>query len=248
MNRIAIFVGCCLLLISISSSAQDDLVTKKIICYDGKSSIFPASWLDKKVNAKASAADTAFFRSDKEGVAAAFSKIPDEVLEKELKNVYIVGTLKFNRQSFTGTNSRTDIYIVGGNQQETEKTFHHEFSSILLRNYAGYDFQLHWKKISPELLGGNSAAAVKAGYNSVALNEGLMEKGYLTAYSLSNWENDFNMYAENIFSGGKQFWQLADKYPKAMEKVKLVIRFYEEKIWAGFTETYFRSLAGISAN
>lgn len=33
-----------------------------------------------------------------------------------------------------------------------------------------------------------------------------------------------------------------------MEKVKLAIRFYEEQIWAGFTEAYFRSLAGISEN
>lgn len=70
-----------------------------------------------------------------------------------------------------------------------------------------------------------------------------MEKGYLAPYSLSNWENDFNMYAENIFCGGKDFWELLDKYPKALEKARLVIQFYKEKVWGGYSETFFRGLA-----
>lgn len=223
--------------------AQADWLSKHVICYDGKAVIFPPSWLNKKIRAKATAADTSFFHRDTAGLAIAWAKVPERILEAEVEKVYIVGRLQFNGQLFTGTNSSDVIYIAGGDRMETERTFHHEFSSILLRNHPDYEMEMRWKKLSPALLGGSSAYAVKTGYNSVEYDTALMEKGYLAPYSLSNWENDFNMYAENIFCGGKDFWKLLDKYPKALEKARLVIQFYTEKVWGGYSETFFRGLA-----
>lgn len=225
-----------------SASSQDSLLWKKVFLYDGKSTIFPASWLDKKINAKATAADTAGFHNDSVFIAKAFSKYPDDIIIKEVKKIQLLGRLRFNGENFFGTNSRYDLYIALEDNDEIERTFHHEFSSMLLRNHPSYKTEEEWKKLSPELLSTSSAAAMKAGYYSTDYAPELLEKGYISKYSLSNWENDFNMYAEEIFCGGKTFWQLADKYPKLLQKTKLIIRFYQEKIWSGFDEVYFRAL------
>ena len=111
----------------------------------------------------------------------------------------------------------------------------------MLRNYAPFSFETKWKKISPELLNCKSTTAIKDGYFSLEQNAYLLNKGYLAAYSLSNWENDFNMYAEYIFSGDPQFWNLVDDYPLIKEKTKLVIDFYQQ-LHPVFTENYFRLL------
>lgn len=229
-----------LLLLSGFIIAQDTGPEHKIIRYDGVSVIFPASWLDGKIKAKATAPDPVKYNDDTAAVIKGLYKYPASLLEKELGSIYIVGKLRFNRQYFTGTNSTMDVYIGSDGNTDIEKTFHHEFSSILLRNHEDIFFEAKWKAMSPELLSGNSASAVKAGLYSTDFDPALLEKGYLSPYTLSNWENDFNMYAENIFAGGKAFWKIADSYPKVMDKIKTVVQFYREHVWSGFTENYFR--------
>lgn len=231
-----------LLLVCRSAGAQDSLLWKKLVIYDGKTGIFPASWLDKKIKANATPPDTTGFHRDSVFIAKAFSNYPDEILIKQVRKIYLVGRLRFNGQSFFGTNSRYDLYIALDKNDEIERTFHHEFSSILYRNNPESKMQEEWQRLSPELLSTSSAKAMKAGYSSTEYVPELLEKGYLSPYSLSNWENDFNMYAEELFCGGKTFWTLADKYPKLLQKTRLIIRFYKEKVWGGFDETYFRSL------
>lgn len=160
-----------------------------------------------------------------------------------MRKIYLLGKLRFNGEIFFGTNSRYDLYMALDNNDEIERSFHHEFSSILFRNYPSYKMQEKWKRQSPELLSTTSAKAMKAGYYSTEYDPALMEKGYISPYALSNWENDFNLFAEELFCGGKTFWTLTDKYPRQMQKTKLIIQFYNEKIWGGFDETYFRYLA-----
>ena len=50
------------------------------------------------------------------------------------------------------------------------------------------------------------------------------------------------MYAENMFAGGKAFWNIVDKYPKVLAKVKLMVIFYKT-VWSGYSEFMFRGLA-----
>lgn len=240
-NYITVFI---LLLLCLNRlNAQNELPENRIIVYDGTAVIFPAAWLGGKIKAKATAPDSAKMHTDTTAILEGMYKYPASLLEKELGNVYLVGRLRFSRQYFTGTNSEDDIYIGSDQNKDIEKTFHHEFSSILLRNHGDMMLEAKWKEISPELLSGSSAAAVREGLYAVSFDPKLLEKGYLSPYSLSNWENDFNMYAENIFAGGAAFWKLADSYPKVMAKVKLVIQFYAKQLWSGFTEYYFRFAA-----
>lgn len=236
------------LLVSLSfvcqlSVGQDSLLWRKVICYDGKAHIFPAGWLDKKTKASATAPDTAGFQQDSLILDRAFSKYPGDIISKAVRRIYLLGRLRFNGKNFFGTNSRYDIYVALENNDEIERTFHHELSSILFRNNPHFKIQEEWERLSPELLSISSADAMKAGYSSTDYAPDLLEKGYLSRYSLSNWENDFNLYAEELFCGGKTFWMLADKYPRVLQKTRLIIRFYKEKVDGLFDEVYFRALA-----
>ncbi|MFN8575672.1 MAG: putative zinc-binding metallopeptidase [Candidatus Sericytochromatia bacterium] len=142
--------------------------------------------------------------------------------------------------SYAGTNSRDAVYLdVGFN--DIEKTFHHEVSSILLRNNSDKFDRYDWNKLSRGA-STSSANAINHGLNSTKYNPELFSKGFLTDYSMSNAENDFNMYAENIFAGGKEFWDIVDSNPIVKEKTDIVINFYN-KINPMFNEPYFRALA-----
>lgn len=218
-----------------------DIPPAEMVCYNGSGSIFPASWLDKKTRARATAADTAKFHSDTAALWNALYKYPESFIKADLHTIYVVGKLSFNRQFFTGTNSDDAVYIGSEDNFEIEKTFHHEFSSILLRNHPDIALEMKWRELSPSLRGGSSAAAVKAGLYSTGYDSVLCEKGYLSPYSLSNWENDFNMYAENIFAGGKVFWQLVEKYPAVKKKTELITGYYHS-LNGVFTYNYFRLL------
>lgn len=227
-----------LLLPVLTHAQQGDGPT--IVCYDGKAPIFPASWLSKPTKAKATEPDRVKYNNDTVALQLALNKYPAWLLQKELDNIYIVGTLQFNRQFFTGTNATSDVYIASTGNNEIEKTFHHEFSSILLRKHSSNDLERQWQQLSPALRGGSSASAVKAGLYATGFDSLLCAKGYLSPYSLSNWENDFNMYAENIFAGGQAFWQIVDCYPLVKQKAQLVINFYTS-LWGGYTESFFRA-------
>lgn len=239
MKKIVLFIFCICFLTKYTKAQNAD-INNKIVLYDGTLFIFPSAWLDKKTKARATPINPKKIADDTTQIILALNKYPQSIIKKELRYIYVVGKLSFSNENFTGTNSREDIYIASNKNDEMEKTFHHEFSSILLRNHPDFVMEIKWKEISPELLGSTSAEAMKAGYNSVNFNNKLAEKGYLSPYSLSNWENDFNIYAENIFAGNKEFWKLVDTYPKVKQKTNMVILYYANKIWNGFTEDYFR--------
>ena len=209
--------------------------------YDGRSKIFPPDWLKGKINATATAPDSSKIGMDTTIINTAMDKYPAGMIKKELMHVYLVGKLQFSGEIFFGTNSRWDVYIASDNNNVVEKTFHHEFSSILLRRYSAFRFEDKWKKLSPGSLNTTSSKALKKGYNSPGFEPELLEIGYLDLYSLSNWENDFNMYAENIFAGDPAFWKIADTYSIVKEKMKLAVELYT-KVNPIFTESYFRFL------
>lgn len=222
-------------------SAQEIKLQDKILIYDGVSPLFPKAWIKGKIKAMADSPDLFKITTDTTEIKLAVSKYPQNLIQKEIRNIYLVGNLRFSGVYFTGTISNNVLYIANKANEDIQRTFHHEFSSILLRNYAPFSFETKWKKISPELLNCKSTTAIKVGYFSLEQNAHLLIKGYLSAYSLSNWENDFNMYAENIFAGDPQFWKLVDDYPLIKVKTRLVIDFYQQ-VHPVFTENYFRLL------
>ncbi|NQV03540.1 MAG: hypothetical protein HQ542_12900, partial [Bacteroidia bacterium] len=70
----------------------------------------------------------------------------------------------------------------------------------------------------------------------------LLPLGFMNKYSQSAFEEEINVFAQNLFSGGEQFWFIVDTFAKIREKAKLIIDFYYQ-IDPQFTEEYFRALA-----
>ena len=88
--------------------------------------------------------------------------------------------------------------------------------------------------------GKGGLAAIMNSKADMKLDPALNERGFLTAYGEASFEEDFNLYCQNLFNGGEPFWKLADTYPKIKAKTDLAILFYN-KIDPVFTESYFRN-------
>lgn len=174
-------------------------------------------------------------------------RYPAKVLSN-LVRVQIIKGINFYGQPYGGTNSNDTVFLDvdgienGYTDMYLSDAFHHEFSSILLRKFPSFLNQKDWSATLPKDFKYSSGGvnAIAEGTASTSLDEALAAKGFLSQYSMSAQEEDFNMIAENLFTGGKEFWAVVDKHPKAAAKVKLVINFYN-KLDKTFTEKAFRS-------
>ena len=159
--------------------------------------------------------------------------------------------MKFYDVGFGGTNSSDAVYItdqgvsLGYTDKYLEQTFHHEFSSILLRNKPAYLDTNVWKAANattfvyndPE----NGVGAIRNNQSSQTLDTFLCQKGLLTQYAGSGIENDVNTIAQNLFVPDRDFWSYVDRFPRIRKKVTLLISFYNQ-FDPVYTETYFRKM------
>lgn len=212
--------------------------------------IFPPDWQNEPVSATGKQISASELNRTKQVVIKALKKYPGSLLSLTLKNVYLLKYMSFFNVEFGGTNSTDAVYLSNDGEQNgytdayIEQTFHHEYSSILFRDYPSLIDTLSWKKQNergfdyndPE----NGVGAIRQNESSQGLSTELAKKGMLTQYAMSSLENDINTIAQNLFRPVPEFWRIADSYPRVQNKVKLLIAFYG-KLNPGFTEKYFRS-------
>jgi hypothetical protein len=159
--------------------------------------------------------------------------------------------MSFYKVDYGGTNSADAVYLTddgeknGYNDLYLEQTFHHEFSSILYRNYTSFLNERAWLAANPPgfdyIDPENGVGAIRNNQSSQELDTALCKKGFLTQYSESGMENDLNTFAQHIFSPSPGFWDLVDNYPRIATKFNLLVLFYNS-ISPLFTEKYFRKL------
>ena len=245
-----------LLLLLIFSLCLNDLHaaekrTKKTIVKIDTSSyqgIFPESWLTKKINAKAEKLKPSEVDRSRKVIQHALSKYPGDVLTKNLKTVYVIHYLEYFGISAGGTNSTTDVYIANRGVKNSysdfwlERTFHTEFSSIILRNHFQYLDKQAWLKLNGKSFRylGSGVDAVKNKKTSKAFDAKLNKQGFLCEYSTASFEEDFNSIAEKLLLGNKDFWQVVNQHPKLKAKTDIVIAFYHS-INPLFDKEYFAS-------
>jgi hypothetical protein len=219
--------------------------------FDYSLSIFPSSWQVAPINARAENMPRSEIIRTKAVITDALNKYPLSLLKQELTGVYFVRTMRFYDVAYGGTNSENSVYIsndgvkMGYTANYIEQTFHHEFSSILLRNHPTFLDTAEWKKANnpgfdyndPE----NGVGSIRKNQSSQDLDTVLTQQGFLTQYSLSSLENDINTVAQNIFCPSPDFWLITEKYPRVKRKVKLLIAFYN-RINPVFTEEYFKKM------
>lgn len=225
--------------------------------------IFPQSWREAPFFAQASP----ICESQKERatriVAREIERYPRALIERTLPAVFLVGSLRFyQRQAFSGTASARAVYLAvqapdqGYTDQHLAKTFHREYSTLLLNwNLDKIDFDA-WQRVNPpdfQYLDGNSwdgdqqdggSRAIDQGTISLALSQDSadLKHGFLAQYARSSLENDFNEYAARLFTGSAVLWELAEEYPAIATKCELAIRFYHQ-LHPDLDEAFFRALA-----
>jgi len=209
--------------------------------------MFPKNWYSKKINATAEPLDRSERRRMIDILDRAFNKYPDNVLKNNLDRVYALKMLKFYDIPFGGTNAGHTVYLSdnASNPNFTdsfiEGVFHHEFSSILLRSYPSFLDNRIWENANPPSFyyGNGGVNAIRNGEASLNFDPSLFERGFLTRYSESAIEEDINVFAQNLFTGGTSFWTIVDQNPRIRTKANLLISFYHH-IDPVFTEDYFR--------
>ena len=221
-----------------------DLDSETRIVLGMEAAMFPSHWLGGDIKAKAEPLSKSEKARSQRIVKRALGKYPADVLRNNLKNVYVVGDLSFLGISASGSYSKDAIYVVnkGTNTAYTdryiEETIHHEFSSILFNNYEFPEEE--WKACNPENFTYLSTSeggvlAVQQGKDSLKGTPELYHKGFLSEYSMSELEEDLNVFSERVMYDPRRFRIFMEIYPEIEKKFKIWIKFYN-KIDPYFTE------------
>ena len=211
--------------------------------------IFPAEWLRPGIDAIAVPLDPAEAVRSARLAQEAMALYPVGLLDANLRAVYFVRQMSFYGVRYAGTNSNDSVYITnrgadcGFTDSYVKGTFHHEFSSILLRNYHEKFDARAWAAANrePNAYGTNGLEAIKNGRADTVYRARYNAEGFLNQYATASIEEDFNTIAEGLFSGDPDFWRVVDNFPRVAQKERLAVKFYSS-LDSRFTEEFFRSL------
>lgn len=173
----------------------------------------------------------------------AFQKYPVSVIKEYLNAIYFAKKLEFDGLQYGGTYDpfRRIVYLVNNGKKPDDisvATFHHEFSSILLK-CNGF-FLNPWLELNPKDFRYLQETKSKKKEIYSGEFEGTIadyKKGFLNTYSQSSFENDFNEYSAMIFTNPQKFKKIMNQYPRVRGKFLIWIEFYH-KIDPIFTEEY----------
>jgi len=225
------------------------------IIFPADAGIFPHQWTIKKINPSIRPVCHEELIRLEDLLTFAFSKYPVAVLNANLKRVCVVKSMTFYGLPYGGTNYQHTVYLSDDNDnpwfndEYIEQVFHHEFSSILLRDFHVYFDQAKWLSLNPPSFryGKGGADAIRQGMASMALEPETIKQGFLSQYSTASVEEDINVVAQYLFTGNPEFWNVFAMNDIIRDKARLLIGFYH-KINPVFTESYFRNLCfGITA-
>lgn len=208
----------------------------------------PTSWTKSPINGYVVPLDKDQMNRTVQVIEEAVSKYPPYIVNKNLKNIYLVKEMGFYGVKFGGTRSSDSVYITSQksySDESIEQLFHAEFSSILWKNYQSDFDSKKWAKLNPSgfTYTGTGVDALKINANGNFANQEekvLLRNGFLTEYAMSSLENDFNSFTKLMFLGDPTFWDKVDNYSQINKKFDLVIDFYAS-LDSTFTEEYFRS-------
>lgn len=210
--------------------------------------MFPVSWRERDVRARAQSLEREEVLRSMDALSAGMDKYPQWLIRRNIRRVFVMRSLNFYGLAYGGTNSLDTLYLAnkgreyGFSNRYLEESFHHEFSSVLLRNYSSRFEKAGWLKANAPGFRylGDGTTAVKNGLAGTEYAAEWHRLGLLCEYGAASVEEDFNTFAEGLFAGGKSFWRVVDSYPRVKEKARAAIRFYQS-LDAEFTEETFRA-------
>ncbi len=176
----------------------------------------------------------------------AFEKYPVSVIKEYLSAIYFAKELDYKELRYAGTYDafRKIVYLIDNGNRSNELsigTFHHEFSSLLLKRHTF--FLNPWLEQNPKgfKYSKETANTIKDiyGVSHVGTPEDY-NLGFMNAYCRISFEDDFNEYSKIIFMQPGKFKKIMNQYPRVRAKFKIWLDFYH-KIDPIFTEEYVLS-------
>jgi hypothetical protein len=173
----------------------------------------------------------------------ALDKYPVGIITKYLGQINFAEEINEDGFKYSGSFDpfRRVIYMVDDGtrpDKDAIHTFHHEFSSLLL---ARHSFLLNpWTDNHPDefkymvQLYDSVEERIKARKSITDF----YEKGIVSNYGLTSFENDFNEFSAMIFTYPEKFKKIMKRYPRVRGKFLVWLEFYQ-KIDPIFTEEYF---------
>ncbi|MCB1193873.1 MAG: hypothetical protein H7A23_09935 [Leptospiraceae bacterium] len=226
----------------------DSIVDKRTgipIKWAPDSYMFPDSWNQHPIHASAKPLKKNRVKHHLKIIKVAMNKYPRELLRKHLRKIYLLDSIHFYGLRYGGTNSTDTLYLTNNGAKEgytdkyLEGAFHHELSSILLRENENLLNSRYWHLSNPPDFhyGEGGAAALKNGKSGLKLEEKYFKMGLLCEYSMASIEEDFNVYAQELFTDNNIF-NIAGKHPRVRNKLSIMINFYN-KLDSRYTEKAF---------
>jgi len=237
---------------NVSLTAQDNSLAGPAgtnVYYQVDKKIFPCKWRNNRIRPEYTPIDAKDIPGTQAILNTALDKYPENVLRKNLKRIYVLKTMFCFGLEYGGTYYKRNVYVTnnglenGYTRQYIEGTFHHEFSSVLLKRQKKHFEKEAWLSANPPdfTYGSGGVAALRTEKTSLRLDSTLFVDGFLNEYSLASIEEDFNCYAEFIFLGDAAFWNAWEGNEAIRRKTEILISFYQ-RIDKVFTLEYFRSL------
>ena len=164
----------------------------------------------------------------------ALAKYPQSLIKQSLSDVYIGGPYTENDAIIVGMYTKNKIYLFynhhNGNNHDVflEQTFHHEYSSILVKKYNFPAFD--WLKLNPKgfsyIINPKKIDKYMNSIGKYAATKEMLKQGVVTSYGMVNAENDINTYVETIFTQPNKMKKYISTYPVIARKYQMLKKFY----------------------
>jgi hypothetical protein len=227
----------------------------------------PQSWTEAPINASIEPLGAKLRPAALGILEAALAKYPEKLRQRYLDGVSVVGSLRFYDVSYGGTymaNGRRIVlvYRESFDARGFEQRFHHEFSSILLKQNETLFEPDRWTAANDPSFSYRAAGVVEeqdgdrseatrvlaaeqektggSGSSLLQIDFELMKTGFLTPYNQVSIEQDLNETAAHLFTN-PELWEFCRQYPRIDQKVDVLIDFYR-RLDPKMDRLYFRRI------
>lgn len=160
-----------------------------------------------------------------EGIEAGLDQYPPGFVARLIHAIFICGQLRMGGVEAGGTAGPAWIIVAAPSDLGTEGIrtgslldVHHELSSFVLRVNPATRAQ--WSEFAPA--GWNFVEDAAGALHRADASTPSPETGFLSAYGATNLENDFNVYAEKMFTEPDNLARLAQAHPLIRRKLDFV--------------------------
>ena len=159
---------------------------------------------------------------------------PNVVIRDNLKYIKLSKTVSFYGVNYGGSAFGNILYLTNMGRDEgftdfyLSQTFHHEFSSILMKQYK-FPAQKWMAANPPDFKYDSDFKDVLSSIQQdrdLKGNEYFYKQGVMSKYSYTTMENDFNLFAQTVFNEPERMKMLINKYPLIKAKYEIFKGFY----------------------